>query len=178
MAELVQKIYANSLFQVALEQDSLENIFKELNEIDNILENDYVKILSSPVMEKEVKHNLIKEAFGESLCSFTLNYLDLLIDNDRFDCIFTIKDEFNSLYNEHNGILEVEAIVASEMSWELKARLIARLEKETAKTIRLKTKVDPTILGGIKLQYNNTEVDASVKTKLEDIKQSIRQITL
>ena len=74
------------------------------------------------------------------------------------------------LYNKKNNIENVTAITAVELSDELKAKLISKLEKESGKKIQLETKVDKEILGGIILRTENSQTDASVRARLDAIK--------
>lgn len=180
MAELVQKTYANSLFEVALENNALNTVYDELTKLHDIFKEnpDYIKIYSAPVVGKDVKHKLLEETFLNKVSTYTLNFLKLLVDNERFSVFVAICDEFKHLYDEHNGVLEVTATTATELSDSMKQKLILKLQNVTKKEIRLKTNIDSSILGGIKLKINNTEIDACVKSRLEELKQSIKQTTL
>lgn len=180
MAELVQNKYANSLFEVALENHVQDNIYNELISLHDIFtENlDYLKIFSAPVLGRDVKQTLLSEAFENSLSVFTLNFLKLLVDNERFSLIFSIIEEYKRLYNSHYGIIEITAITATTLSDHLKEKLIAKLGSVTQKKVRLNTVVDSSILGGIKLTFHQTEIDATVKSQLDELRKSIIQTTI
>lgn len=180
MAELVQNTYANSLFEVALENSKEEEVSSQLAELQDIFaqNSEYLKILSAPVVAREVKQQLVGEAFEGRVSFIVLNFLRLLVDNGRFDLINAIILEYKSIYDEHRGILEVTAITAAPLSDKLYEKLVAKLNLSTGKKVRLKTFVDEKILGGIKLSYNNTEVDATVKSKLDEMKLAIKQQVL
>lgn len=180
MAELVQALYAKSLFEVALSEKLHEKISTELIELKEIFNGnqEYIKLLASPVIGKEDKQKLVEQAFATSVSTPVLNLLKLLIDNGRFNVVINIFDEYQNLYNSYCGIMTITAITAQEIDSELKAKLVDRLCKLTGKDVKLSCVVDKAVIGGIKLRYDNTEIDATIKSRLEELKQNIKQITL
>lgn len=182
MAELVQHLYANALFETAQlsKVENAQTVSEELVALKEIfLDNtEYVKLLSSPACSREQKIELIEETFKGKLCDYTLNFLKLLIENGRFASILSIIDEYVRIYDANNGIMQITAITATELDSDLKEKLVQKLNSATGKSIKLNTIVDKSVLGGIKLRYDNTEIDSTVKTRLDELKQTIKQITL
>ena len=80
---------------------------------------------------------------------------------------------FKKLYFEESRIVEVEVITTQQLSDGLYTKLKSALEKKLSKSVILDTKIDTSILGGIVINYDNKQLDASLKTKLADIKKSI-----
>ena len=76
-------------------------------------------------------------------------------------------------YDRTRGIERVEAVTAIAMSEEQLAAMKAKLEKITGKTIVIKSTVDPSILGGVKLRYMGVQLDGSVKTKLDSFSEAL-----
>lgn len=180
MAELIQEIYANSLFDVALQKGITEEIRDELLALSNIFKAQpgFIKLLSSPVISKEEKHKILHDTFFNKVSPFVLNLFKVLVDNERFSYILDIIAEYNKRYDTHAGIMAVTAITATPMSEALQQKLIARLSELSQKTIRLTTEVDPSVIGGIKLKYNNTEIDATIQSRLAEMKHNIQQAML
>ena len=81
-------------------------------------------------------------------------------------------------YNEAHGILEATAVSAVPLTAEQTARLHEKLEKVTGKHIDLKTKVEPAVLGGIRLDIEGTELDGTVRNRLAGLRSSIAAATL
>lgn len=182
MAELVLGTYAKSLFEVSNDGKltSAQNVCEELSALKGIFEinPDYVKLLSSPAIGKEQKHALLDESFSGKLSDYTLNFLKLLVTNGRFGSINSIITEYVKINDAHSGIMQITAITATQMDDTLKQKLSDKLCAVTGKKVILNTVLDSSILGGIKLRYDNSEVDASVSTKLNEIKQIIKQQTI
>ena len=90
--------------------------------------------------------------------------------------------KFKELYEKHNNIIEVTAVTAMPLSERLRDKLVAKLEAvsgakivqtERRTKIVLVEKVDKSLMGGIVLRYSDTEIDGSVRTKLDNIKAQI-----
>ena len=85
-------------------------------------------------------------------------------------------EQFKQMYYEKENILEVTATTVQPLSEKLKQKLIEKLGSVSGKSIILHEKLDRAILGGIVLRYGNTEIDSSVRTKLDKIKSQIDAI--
>ena len=165
MAGIVETTYAKSLFEVAAELDKLEVIGSELAAVSKILsENgDFVRLLSSPAVSKADKTDLC-----------LLNFLKVLAQNGRFSHLAGIADEFKTLLNKEKNILAVTAVTAVEMPPILQQKLRNKLAAITKKNIELTAKVDRSVLGGVLLQYDNIEIDGTVREKLTLLKRQIQ----
>ena len=87
-----------------------------------------------------------------------------------------ILKEFEALYDERFGILRVEAISARKMTESQIALLKEKLEKEKQKTVIITNTVSPEILGGLKLRYSGIQLDGSLKTRLDKIEDSLKNV--
>lgn len=166
--------YAHSLFSLAEDEGLTEKIYEELRSLSEIFsENkEYIALLDSPSIPVAKRFELIDEAF-ETYMEYVTNLIKILCEKRRVflftDCI----KEYEKLYNEKLGIKRVTAITATPLSEKLKKKLIDKLEKEWGKKIDLTEKVDESILGGIILRTDNSQTDASVRTRLDLIKSQI-----
>lgn len=166
--------YAHSLFSLAEDEGLTEKIYEELKVLFEIFsENkEYIKLLDSPTLSVSKRFELIDEAFS-SCMEYIINFIKILCEKR---CVFLLPDcikEYEKLYNEKFGIKRVTAITATPLSEALKEKLINKLQQEWGKTIELTTKVDKSILGGIILRTDNSQTDASVRTRLERLKAQI-----
>jgi len=119
---------------------------------------------------------MISKAFEGRVCETVFNFMNVLCDNGRFKYFNAVASEFKEMYNEKNGILEVCATTTMPLSENLREKLISKLEKVSGKKIQLVEKIDASIMGGIVLDYNNTQINASVKKRLDDMRQQIDSI--
>lgn len=179
MVEYVSSVYAKSLFEVAVaekcEAEVLDNI-KSLRDI--FLQNEnFLELLKSPVVELSEKISLIDEIFSDANI-YVKNFIKLLVEKRRIAQIFSIISSFEEQYNNHYNITEVIVKTACELDDELKTKLKAKLETQLSKTVTLNCKIEPAILGGIVLEYDGKQVDASVSTKLLNLKSEISKVIL
>ena len=175
MAETAQKIYARSLFETAKEADKLELIFAELADVSAAFgENpDYIKLLSSPAISKADKVAAIGAVFDGKTDLYLSNFLKVLAQNGRIGLFDDIKAEFDLMYQQENNLLAVTAVTAIELTPKLREKLSEKLETITGKKVRLTEKVDPSVLGGVLLQYDNKEIDGTVRERLGALKRQI-----
>ena len=85
-------------------------------------------------------------------------------------------NQFKLLYNKEKNIQEITAVTAIPLQGPLFDKLKEKLEQVTGKQVILTNQVDPSILGGVIIRMQDDQVDASVKTRLEDLKQHISAI--
>ena len=176
MAKLVASRYANALFEAGLELNKLEVFQKDLKHISNILEGEVEiqTILSHPKISKNEKKDLLNKLFGKSVSHEMLNFLYVIIDKRRENHLGEIAKEFNKLFNEYENIVEVTAITAIPMDEKSQEKLKVTLGDRMNKNIRLKTIVDPGILGGVVLNVENKIIDGSIKSQLQNIERTIK----
>ena len=164
----VGKLYAQALFELSLESESLENVCFELKQCREIFDENpqLVKLLSSPVILKTEKHEVINKIFGES--GMVHDFICLVTDKNRISYFGKITDAFIEHYNE------MTVITSIPLKPDLKARLIKKLEQKSGKTVKLNEKVDPSIIGGIILRMGNSQIDNSIKGRLEAVAQQLK----
>ncbi len=172
--------YAEALFDLSLENDCLESVYEEFLSVTQIFEEnpDFVKFLNLPTVEWEEKEKVILNAFGDKLSEVMFNFLNVTAQKGRTKSMSSIFSEFKNLYNEEMNILEVTATTAIPLSDSLREKLIKKLSAVSGKKIVLKECVDSQIIGGIVLSYNNTEIHASVRDRLEKLKAQINSIVV
>ena len=167
--------YAGALFSLAEEANCTKEILEDLSALSEILDGqrEYITLLDTPSVSKEEKCALIDSAFGENVNEYTLNFLKLLAERRAVRNFFDCKSEYVKQYNKANNIECAVVITATEMSDETASRLTEKLERMTGKKIMLERKVDKSIIGGMILRMENTQTDASVKTKLDELSKQI-----
>ena len=167
--------YAKSLFEL---HNSIENKIETYNHLEviaKVLEDeDVMNVLVHPLIGKNDKKEIIKNAFQEQLNEILLHFLYVLIDNNRIDEIKNIKDDFYDLLNNEQKIIEVIVEANHELpSNELKD-LTKKLENKYQKKVILKPSINNKIIGGIKLTIKNEIYDASVNNYLNDLVKELK----
>lgn len=167
-----------SLFEVARENNSLEQVSYELNEVAKVVnENpDFVTLMNNPNIEKIKKINLIDASFT-GVNKYVVNVVKILAGNLQISLINFVLEQFTELFNKHSNSVVVKVESASPLTDKQLENLKEKLKNELQlEKVELNNFVDESLLGGFKLTYNNKVVDASIKAKLNAIKAKISTI--
>ena len=167
-----------SLFEVAKENNSLKEVSYELNEVAKVVnENpDFVTLMNNPNIEKIKKINLIDASFT-GVNKYVVNVVKILAGNLQISLINFVLEQFTELFNKHSNSVVVKVESASPLTDKQLENLKEKLKNELQlEKVELNNFVDESLLGGLKLTYNNKVVDATIKAKLNAIKSKISSI--
>ena len=173
MEELAQ-VYANALFEVASEQEVIDEIREQLGQFaDELDQNRDLQIfLFSPYFSSQEKKDGIRKIVEDADERF-LNFLELLAERHRMPAIFRIRRAYDALWREENKLLPVTVTSAIDLDESLVEGLGKRIEEQTGKKIELTSHVDPDVLGGLVLQVGNMVLDASIRNRLEQLRKQV-----
>ena len=167
-----------SLFEVAKENNSLEQVSYELNEVVRVINenSDFVTLMNNPNIEKIKKINLIDASFS-GVNKYVVNVVKILAGNLQISLINFVLEQFTELFNRYSNSVVVKVESASPLTELQLENLKEKLKNELQlEKVELNNFVDESLLGGFKLTYNNKVVDASIKAKLSAIKAKISTI--
>lgn len=176
MTEQYVKNYALALYSLCQEEGiSLSQTYEELKAVESAFSanDEFTVLLRLPTITKDEKQTMLAQCFEGKLSDIVYDFISVMTENNA---IMSFKDvflHFKKLYFDESRIVEVEVVTTQPLSDGLYTKLKATLEKKLSKSVILDTKTDPSILGGIVINYDNKQLDASLKTKLADIKKSI-----
>ncbi len=174
--EEIAQVYARSLFEVASEQDKLDTVKEQLGQFaDALAQNrDLAVFFFSPYFSSDEKKSGLHSSVEGADPAF-LNFLEALIERHRMPAIYRIRTEFEVLYDKTNKLLPVTVTSAVELDSETVESLGRRIGEQTGNEIELTSNVDPEILGGIVLRVGNFILDASIRTRLEQLRREVAQ---
>ena len=170
----IAEVYARSLFQVAQEQDSLDDIHEQLGQFADAMDesHDLQVFMFSPYFSAEEK----KESLGkviEGADDNLFRFLELLAERHRMPVIFRVRRTFDDMWAEERKRLEVAITSAVELDEETVETIGKRIEEQTGRDVQLSTHVDPEVVGGIVLRVGNMILDASVRARLERLRRQV-----
>ena len=174
--EEIAEVYARALFQVAQEQDKLDEVHEQLGEFaDAVHENrDMARFFFSPYFSAEEK----KEALHKTVQGAdepVMNFLEALLERHRMPVIFRIRDRFDQMWEKENKLLPVEVTSAIELDKKTVNEIGKTIGEQVDRKIELSSKVDPEILGGVVLRVGNFILDASIRHRLEQLRKQVAQ---
>lgn len=171
---MVEKEYAKALYELAEEQKCVSVIEEELKAISNICsDEDTMKFFLAPSIQLEDKKKVVLKSF-KGFNETLINFLFVLLDNRRFDLIHNINNEFTQIILNKNEILPIKLISANKLDKNQidKITLSIRLRFNNKK-LRVENIVDESLIGGIKILANDTEIDLSTKNSILELKESL-----
>lgn len=176
--EEIARVYADALFGVAKEKDSLDAVREQLGQVAEALDEDrdLQVFLFSPYFSSEEKRDGIGRAISGGDPEL-VNFLELLAEKHRMPAIFRIRRRFDELWARENKRLEVRLTSAVPIDESVTRRVGKEIERKTSKQIDLESDVDPEIIGGLVLRVGNMVLDASLRAKLERLRKEVAAAT-
>lgn len=164
------EMYADAILSIGVEQQNLEQIEEDLLYVEQVFKDhaELSSFLNSPVVEASAKVSLLQEIF-EEINPMAAQFLYIMIERGRANYIIAAIEQFVIKSREARGIVEAKVTVASEMSAETEAKLIARLEEISGKSVILDITKDPSIIGGVIVDIGDKQIDASISQRLKGL---------
>lgn len=170
--------YAKSLFLLAREKNMLDEMKKNiLLIVETFQENEsLVALINYPVIKTSKKHEVLQELFKDKINDYALSFLLLIVKNKREKHIHTICLDFLDLYARHKGIKKAIITTAADLSRTQKENIKKAIEKKFKTSIELEAKVNPSLIGGIIIQLDDKQMDLSVASQIDKLKQEFYKI--
>lgn len=171
------KEYGEGLYELARDERLLDQLHGELTEIAALLTDqpDFVRLLCSRAIERDRRLQVVDETFRDRVHAYVVNYMKLLVEKERFECFLDSVRWFHRRYNEDFGIVEAHVTSAVALSDDDQAALRQKLQEMSKKQVSLITRVDPALIGGIRVEMDGKRYDNTIQNKLSRLKQSLVQ---
>ena len=171
----VDTVYGSGLYEAARDLNSIDEFQSCLGEIREFFNDDpaFLSLLKTPTIEANERKKIAEEVFKDQIPTELLNFIFVLIDKRRIGQFIGITKTFEKICDENNGIVKGEIISALP----LKDAQILDFEKETGallrKNVKLVNQIDKSIIGGIKIYIDGKLIDASVRGRLDELKEKM-----
>ncbi|MTI83593.1 MAG: ATP synthase F1 subunit delta [Firmicutes bacterium] len=171
--------YAEALYEIAVANEVVDKTEEELRAVVNLLEEepDLKKVLYHPRITATQKKDVLKAVLEDKISQVAMNFLCLIVDRQREVYLASMLEVFVDYANRARNISDVEVTSAIELSKEDQKRLINVLGKVTGKEVRVSYSVDPSLIGGVVARIGDKVIDGSVKSRLESLREHLRQIS-
>jgi ATP synthase F1 delta subunit len=172
--EEIATVYARALFDVAKEQDKLDDVREQLGAFaDALSENRELQVFFfSPYFSTAEKEDGLGRVVTGADPAI-LNFLKLLIEKHRMPVLFRIRATYDAMWEDENKLLPVSITSAVELDEGTVKELGERIQEQTGRKVELSSQVEPDILGGIVVQVGNSVLDASVRNRLEQLRKQV-----
>jgi len=171
----VDGTYASALYTAAVKQSALDSTSKALANIDQVLKNDakLPSILSAPSLSAndrlQIVEELHKHAGTADKGDTVKNFLKTLAENNRLGILEGVCDKFTALMSAARGEVELTITSAAKLDPKTLYRLeaaVAKSEYSQGKRLKVVSKVNPDIVGGLIVEIGDRTIDLSVSSKV------------
>jgi F-type H+-transporting ATPase subunit delta len=129
-------------------------------------------MLENPEVDSRVKGDVLARV-AEGSEEIVINFLRLVAEKGRAGELQEIVAELDALVAAEQRILDVELTTATELSDQEFGRILGRIESASGRKVQASRKVDADLIGGIVLQAGSMRLDASVRGRLERLRQDL-----
>ena len=170
--------YARALLKSATEAKLDTKLYQEMQQ----LVKSYMEVpalrqtIDNPMLAKDKKQMLLETAVGGSQSSaLAKSFIALVLKEDRENMIQFMAASYVTLYRQQKNIIRGKLTTAVAVSAAMEQKMRTMVESKTQGTVEFETEVNPDIIGGFILEYDTYRMDASVKSQLNSILNTLRK---
>ena len=169
--------YARALLKSAVDQKLDAQVYQEMQ----TLAKSFIEVpalrqtIDNPMLSKDKKQELLETAAGQNPCPLTSSFIALVLKEDRESVIQFMANSYVTLYRKQKNVIRGRLITAARVSADTEQKMRQMVESKTQGTVEFETEVNPDIIGGFILEYDTFRMDASVKSKLNNILNQLRK---
>jgi len=167
--------YAKALLSFSVDKNITERIKEDMTLVYEICRNDksFTEMLDSPVIKNSEKRKIINNAFSAYFHQISIDFIDMILSNNREIFIESIARNFLDLYREYKGIKNAEIKSVIPLDNDTAKRIKTILEEKFKCKIELNEKVEKELIGGFTLRVEDQQIDASIATQLNKIRKEL-----
>jgi F-type H+-transporting ATPase subunit delta len=174
----VSKRYAKALLSLGKEDGGYRQYGKELQEFSSFFQQnaEFAQAVTNPVFDIEDRKQILNILFQKTRYSDMMkNFLNLLLDKNRIRGIAGIYAFYEKLMDEVANVARAEVITPRPLHEDARIRLEKVLEGLTSRKVRMETREDDTLIGGIVVKIGDLVLDGSIKAQLKGLKESLKR---
>ena len=168
----LQTRYAQSLFDLAKEDNKTKEVFDDMSMIKKVCQenHEFQVILKNPIIKPLDKKSILEKLFKDRCQELTISFLSLIVKKRRDIYLLGICERYLEIYKKANNIKTTELITAQTLSQDIISQIKEQLKKELNSDIDLQIRVNPKLIGGFCLTLEGKQYDASFLNKLIKLK--------
>lgn len=168
--------YAKSLLDLAIEQNQLEAVHKDILYCDAVLKasREFTLLLKSPIIHSDKKLSIINTILGSHVSTLTLSFFKIMVNKRREAYLIDITKEFIRQYNAVKNITPIKIKTASALNEATLNEIVSKVKTQAnLKETEVSVEVDERLIGGFIVQYEDKLIDASVSKSLKQLKKEL-----
>ncbi|MDG1333582.1 MAG: ATP synthase F1 subunit delta [Crocinitomicaceae bacterium] len=166
--------YARALLDLAIEQKNVDSVLGDMQVFSATVKDssEFELLLSSPVVKADKKIEIFKLAF-EPFEKSTQDFIAMITNNGREAMLGDIAEAFEAQVKEHRGIVPMTITSAVPLDDSTRAAIMAKVQSSVEGTLEVEEKVDESLIGGFVVRMGDQQIDASVASQLNNLKQRL-----
>jgi F-type H+-transporting ATPase subunit delta len=175
---VAHRVYAEALLEAAQEQGRVDAVREQFDDFAASVHDsdDLRRFLQNPQVELRTKRAALEDLL-EGSDELFVSFIRLLVDKDRIGEVESVHEEWARLLARQERILELELQTAVELSDQEAARVVEEIEKASGRKVVASRTVDPDLIGGLVVQAGSIRLDASVRGRLEQLREELTATT-
>jgi len=167
-------VYAEALLGAARDAGRVDEVRGDLAEFAAAVESsdELRSLLRNPQIEPHVKRDALAAALADAE-PLVRNFLLLLAEKGRIAEVDEMQRELERLIAAEERVLELELTTAVELSDDEAAKVVGQIEQASGRKVEATRSVDPDLIGGIVIQAGSQRLDASVRGRLDQLRQEL-----
>ncbi len=166
--------YAEAVFQLAARDDALDAYADGLGQAVQMLGGEAARdIVGNPARALRARLDFVNGMLQGRVPEPVLKLVGLLVQRGRIDQLPRVAAEYQRLLNARQGVVEALATSASPLTADETAALQRKLAEMTGRIVDLRVDVDPALIGGLTVRVGDTLYDASVRGRLERLRERL-----
>ena len=169
--------YGEALYELARDEDLGLLICEQLDDISALLKQQpqFIRLLCSRAVDRGTRLKIVDDTFGKYVHPYVTNFMKLLVQKEHFDAFLLCAQWVHQRYNEDNGIVEAHVTSAVALNEEELAALRVRLAHISGRQVKLITAVDPSLIGGVRVEMDGRRYDNTIQDRLGRLRRSLTQ---
>ena len=169
MLEIAQN-YANALLSIAIDDNKVIEYQKEVKELAKIIKDnpDFLMLIDSRFLSINERKEKVKEIL-KGFSSDIVNFVQIIVEHNRVNYLEDILQAFNTLCNENQDILEGLIYTAFPLDEKTLIKIKKKISQIEHRDVDLIARIDPSLIGGVKVVINSHIYDGSIKNQLEQM---------
>jgi F-type H+-transporting ATPase subunit delta len=166
--------YARALLDLAIEQKNVDSVMGDMQVFLATVNDsrDFELLLSSPVVKADKKIEIFKLVF-EPFEKSTHDFIAMITNNGREAMLGDIAEAFEAQVKEHRGIVPMTITSATQLDASTRDAIIAKVQSSVEGKLEVEEKVDESLIGGFVVRMGDQQIDASVASQLNNLKQRL-----
>ncbi|MCL9777003.1 F0F1 ATP synthase subunit delta [Vibrio methylphosphonaticus] len=170
----IARPYAKAAFDFAVEKNALDQWVDMLTFAAEIASNENIADLLSGSVTAEKIAEIFITVGGEQFDAFGHNLIKVMAENGRLAVLPTVLVEFVALKKQHEKLIDVDVMSASELTDEQIAEISSKLETRFERKVKLNCSVDETLLGGVIIRAGDLVIDNSARGRLNRLSDAMQ----